>query len=470
MNRAGRDPTFHRPRRCAARRMTPPHGRHRTAVVTATLALSCAVRLAAQQPGDTTKAGTVQADAGRAQVAAGPRLLPPGVQLGYRRTPLLGLDPFRHVIVPHWGFVLGGGARVDNNSVNLQDIGALMLLGRHDSITAGTVIDALGLVPKGHGLVGLAAGDGGVYLGGPFGGRFALGFSAEGQGYGSFLADDSAVALLRDGNGAQQNFSIGQSHGAALATAEGGAHALIRLGAIRDQAGLRIILGVGARYLKPLFYARSGSAVNSGGTLRLTGDSIAANVRLTADQSIGAPNVKGSGIVEDFLVRFELPEPGIALEAMLVNVGTLKLQQVEERLATFNVSTTSFKVVKDSLDKSKFRVQDTTAVTVQMPQQMRFALNAWVLPLLQLDAAYTTKVMGDFATPAMFEAGATLRLIPWLPLRAGIVSAGDLGTGLTGGIAIESRVLYLHVDGASLGGSFKNARGASGRFELGFYF
>ena len=438
------------------------------AAVAALLALACGVRLAAQEPPkpqrDSTPADTAL------PVRTGPRLLPPGVELGYRRTAFLGLDPFRHAIVPHWGFILAAGAGVENNTVNLQDIGALMLLGRHDSITAGSVIDALGLVPRGQGLQGLARGDGGIYLGTQWGGRVTLGFSAGGRGYGTFLVDDSAVALLRDGNGVQHSFSVGQTHGAALGTAEGGAHALIRFGAIRDEAGLRVILGFGARYLKPLYYARSASAINSIGTIRLTGDSIAAALRLTTDQAVDAPKVKGSGLVGDFLVRFELPEPGIAFEAMLVNVGTLKLQQVEQRLATFNVSTTSFKIVKDSLDKSKFRVQDTTAVTVQMPQQMRFALNAWVVPMLQLDAAYTTGVTGDFAAPAMVEVGATLRLIRWLPLRAGIVSAGALGTGLTGGLAIESRVIYLHVDGASLGGSFKQAKGASGRFELGFFF
>jgi hypothetical protein len=438
------------------------------AAVTALLALAWAARLAAQEPpkpqNDSARADTA------GPVRTGPRLLPPGVQLGYRRTPFLGLDPFRHAIVPHWGFVVSAGAGVENNTVNLQDIGALLLLGRHDSITAGSVIDALGLVPKGEGLQGLARGDAGVYLGTQWTGRVTIGFSAGGRGYGTFLVDDSAVALLRDGNGAQQNFSVGQTHGAALGTAEGGAHALIRFGAIHDEAGLRVILGFGARYLKPLYYARSASAINSNGTIRLTGDSIAAALRLTTDQAVDPPNVKGSGLVGDFLVRFELPEPGIALEAMLVNVGTLKLQQVEQRLATFNVSTTSFKVVKDSLDKSKFRVQDTTALTLQMPQQMRFALNAWVLPILQLDAAYTTQVTGDLATPAMVEAGATIRLISWLPLRAGFVSAGELGTGLTGGFAIETRTLYLHLDGASLGGAFKQARGASGRFEFGFYF
>jgi len=431
----------------------------------ALLALALAARLPAQvaptAPRDTTAADTARA--GRA-------LLPPGVELGWRRTPLLGLDPFRHAIVPHWGLVFGGSGRVENNSVNLKDIGALMLLGKHDSIDAGTVLDALGLVPRGQGLQGLAGGEGGVYLGTEWGGHVTLGFSAQGRGYGTFLVDDSAVALLRDGNGARQNFAVGQTHGAALGTAEGGAHVMIRLGAVRDAAGWRLILGAGARYLKPLYYARSASAVNSGGTIRVTGDSIAASLRLTADQAVDPPQVKGSGLVGDFLVRFELPEPGLAVEAMLVNVGTLKLQQVEQRLAVFNVATTSFTEVKDSLDKSKFKVQDTTALTIQMPQQLRLALNAWVLPMLQLDAAYTTGVTGDFAAPAMVEVGATLRLIRWLPLRAGIVNAGDLGTGLTGGLAIETRAFYLHFDGASLGGAFQEARGASGRFELGFFF
>ena len=440
------------------------------AILAALLAGGAAAQAPPKPQGGGELVDTVRADTARSE-APGPRTLEPGVALGYRRTQLFGLDPFRLAIVPHWGLIVGVGARVDNNSVNLKDIGALLLLGKHDSINAGTVVDALGLVPRGEGLLGLAGGDGGVYLGTQWGGHLTLGFSAGAQGYGSFFVDDSAVALLRDGNGgAQQTFPVGQTHGAALGTAEGGAHAMIRFGAVGDEAGWRLIVGAGARYLRPLYYARSGSAIGPASAIRLTGDSIAAAVRLTTEQAVDPPNVKGSGLVGDFLLRFELPEPGLALEAMLVNVGTVKLQKVEQRLATFNVSTTSFTVVKDSLDKSKFRVQDTTAVTLQMPQQLRLALNAWVLPVLQIDAAYTTRVTGDFAAPAMFEMGATFRLLSWLPLRAGIVSAGDLGTGVTGGIAFETRALYLHVDGASLGGAFAQARGAGGRFEFGFFF
>jgi hypothetical protein len=455
----------------------------RATAFTAALVLALAARLAAQEPpkppaghtpADTVRADSLRVDSLRADTVQAKstvaRTLPPGVQLGYRRSPALGLDPFRHALIPHWGFVVGATASADNNAGNLSDVGAFMLLGKHDSITASSVIDALGLVPNGQGLQGLAGGDGGVYLGGPFGSRIGLGLTAGGRGYGSFLLDDNAVALLRDGNGARQNFSLGQTHGAGLATAEGGAHLLVRLGAVRDEPGLRVILGAGARYLKPLWYGRSTSAIASGGTLRVTNDSIAANLRISTAQAVDAPNVKGSGTAADFLIRFELPEPGLALEAMLVNVGTVKLERVEHRLATFSVATTSFKTVKDSLDKSKFRVQDTSAATVQLPQQMRFALNAWVLPVIQLDAAYTTAVTGDFAAPAMLEAGATLRLIRWLPLRAGIVHAGDFGTGYTGGIAIESRVVYLQLNGASYGGAFKQARGAGGRVELGFFF
>jgi len=118
-----------------------------------------------------------------------------------------------------------------------------------------------------------------------------------------------------------------------------------------------------------------------------------------------------------------------------------------------------------------FQVRDTTQVTVTLPRVLRLAASAWVLPMLQLDAAYTAEVTGDFAMPAVFEAGATLRLLRWIPLRIGIIDAGsDYGSGLTGGFGLETRVLYFTVTGATYGGSFKTARGAGGRLEFGLFF
>ncbi len=126
--------------------------------------------------------------------------------------------------------------------------------------------------------------------------------------------------------------------------------------------------------------------------------------------------------------------------------------------------------MKDSIDAAEFRVQDTTAVTVTLPRMLRLAASTWILPMIQLDAAYTAEVTGDFATPAILEAGATLRLLRWIPIRVGVVKMGDFGTGLTGGIGLETRVLYLDVTGASLGGQPKAATGGGARFEFGFFF
>jgi len=499
----------------------------RAPIVALALSLGAACALAAQEPvpppRDTTRRDSVVVDTARvdsaavdtAQVPADTLApadtvpqdtLPPvpvrrlRVQPAYRRTPHFGLDPFRNVVVPHWGLVTGVGASAANNAVNSTDIGALMLLEDNDSLTAETGIDALGLVPRGTGLLGLVQAGGSLHLGGPFGGHFGLGFSAQGHAYGSFHLADDAVALLRDGNGERQDFSLGHSRGAALATAEGGVHAVLRFGATGNEPGLRVIVGLGARYLKPLAYGRGGSDVTDTGTIRVTGDSIALNVRVESQytyQSEDDPmGLTGSGLAKDFMLRLELPWTGLSLEAVLANVGDITIQGVERRrLSIDNVRAASIKELRDVLmhrDTSfanrvpgpgvdttvewklrpeyDFQVRDTTEVTVTLPRLLRLAASAWVLPMLQLDAAYTAEVTGEIVMPRILEAGATLRLIRWFPLRVGIIDAGDYGRGLTGGFGLETRVLYITATGATYGGSFRTARGAGGRVEFGLFF
>jgi len=485
---------------------------NRALVLAAALALAAAGRLAGQEPPpppprDTTRSDSLPADSARADSLRIAILLADSlhadslradslahadtsvirdttktasswrirVQSAYRRTPHLGLDPFRYALVQHWGLVVAAGGSGVNNSLNASDIGALMLLGRRDSLRAENVIDALGLVPPGKGLLGLVQGGTTVHLGGPLGPRFNLGLTAGGRAYSSFRLDDNAVALLRDGNGSRQNFSLGTTGGAALATGEVGVHAVMRFGAIaNDDPGLRVVLGVGARRLVPLAYARGGSTIANGGTIRLTGDSIAAHIAVQSQFSFeskdGPLSVQGSGAAADLLLRLELPRPGLAFEATLANLGTVYIQRVERRLATFDVATTTFREVKDSLDAAKFRVQDTTEITVTLPRVLRLAASAWVLPMLQLDASYTGAVSGDFTAPAIIEAGATLRLLRWLPLRVGIVRAGDYGNGFTAGFGIETRVLYLDVSGGFYGSAPKTATGGGARVEFGLFF
>ncbi len=150
------------------------------------------------------------------------------VEPAYRRTPTFRNDPFRHVYIPHWGFVFSVGATAENNALNVADVRAVIFLQDRDSLLAGSLLDLIGLVPTGAGIRGQAQGEGGFYLGGPFGRHVSIGLSAQGRAYGSFLLDDDAVALLRDGNGARQSFSLGNTKASGLSTAEAGAHAMIR--------------------------------------------------------------------------------------------------------------------------------------------------------------------------------------------------------------------------------------------------
>ena len=58
--------------------------------------------------------------------SAGAQTIPEGsqamkVQPAYRRTPSYRIDPFRHVSIPHWGFVFSLGASAANNTLNVRD-------------------------------------------------------------------------------------------------------------------------------------------------------------------------------------------------------------------------------------------------------------------------------------------------------------------------------------------------------------
>ena len=152
------------------------------------------------------------------------------VDMGYRRTPSFRIDPFRHVMIPHWGLVVSFGGTGENTVLNFSDVGALIFLEDNDDILPGDIIDILGLIPAGKGVRGAGQGEAGLYLGGPFGRHLSLGFSVQGRGYGSAKIADSTVAILRDGNLNQQNFNLGNSGASGLATLEIGAHAVFRFG------------------------------------------------------------------------------------------------------------------------------------------------------------------------------------------------------------------------------------------------
>ena len=404
------------------------------------------------------------------------------VEQAYRRTPSFRMDPFRHTAIPHWGLVFAVGGSGENNVLNLSDLGALRYLSDQDSLRATDVLNLLGLIPKGSGLVGIGQGEGAVYLGGPLGRHISIGLSARGTGYGAFHLDDNIVSLLRDGNGARQDFSLGTSKGAGLATAEAGAHAILRFGPMGSPDGVRVNVGIGARYLRPVFYAHELSTLANGGTVRVTGDSISANIAieqaLTRDPSQTARQ-GGTNIANDFLLRLEWPTSGLAFEALVANVGKVNIPLVERSDFRVNVSTTTLTVVQDSLDRSpgssgfdlkRFTVRDTVTLQVTLPRVVRFTASSWANRILQLDLSATMPVTGEFESPLAVDVGTTWRFIRTLPLRAGVILGGNQGIGYTGGVAIEGRTMFLQLAGESLGGFFRSAKGLGARFELGLFF
>ncbi len=392
------------------------------------------------------------------------------VGLGYQRASHLRFDPFRHVMIPHWGFVVSAGASAANNTVNFGDIGAFMFLSDRDSLLIGDVLDALGLVPKGVGVTGGGEAEGGLYLGGPFGRRLSIGFSVQGRGYGGFTLDDDAVALLRDGNGARQEFTLGDSRGEALGTAEAGVHAVVRLGPVGSANGTHVSLGFGGRYIRPLVYARGRSLLSNGGTLVLTGDTIAANIEV---ESLNTPEFefdRGSGIAADFLLRIEWPASGFALEGMVANLGKVTMSGLERRTLKVDLATTSLGEVNDVLDTLDLQLQETVDRDVTLPTIVRFSGSAWANRILQLDVSATLPYAGAFEIPLTVDLGSTWRLLRAVPLRLGVVVGGHQGLGYTAGIGVETRNFLLQFAAGSLGGLLKNASGAAGRFELGFFF
>ncbi|MBI4502205.1 MAG: hypothetical protein HY700_13720 [Gemmatimonadetes bacterium] len=405
------------------------------------------------------------------------------VQLSYRRTPTFRFDPFRHVAIPHWGLVFGTGASAVNNALNAEDFGAILYLAgirtgippkkvdNADSLTIGDAVDAIGLIPRGLGLNGSAQAQGGAYLGGPFGSHVSLGFSAGGSGYGAFQLDDQVVSLLRDGNGGRTSFSFGSSQAGGLATAEGGAHAILRFGPVGSVDGVKVNLGFGGRYLRPIAYAHAGSTIPNGGSIMITGDSISADIAIeqlfTTDPSA---SLKGSGKAADFLVRFEWPTSGLALEAEIANIGSVTVPGVERSTAQFKVKSTNLQEVNDSLDNADFKVRDTISVNVTLPRVVRFTASSWANRILQIDLSTTMPVTGEFESPLAVDIGTTWRFIRTLPLRAGVVLGGNQGIGYTGGFAIEGRNMFLQIAGQSLGGFLRKATGVGVRLELGLFF
>lgn len=415
---------------------------------------------------------------------AAAQLVPEGsqaarVDMGYRRVSSFRIDPFRHVMIPHWGFVFSFGATGENSVLNFADVGALIFLDdstNGSKILPGDLLDVIGLIPVGKGARVVGQAEGGFYLGGPFGRHLSLGFSAQARGYGSGLISDGVVSLLRDGNLTQDSFNLAGSGGIGLATAELGGHAVLRFGPLGTEDGMHLALGFGGRLVRAGAYYQARPQLGSSTVVRAGIDSIVADLAFETflaptDSFVDRLNSAPSSLVGDFLIRMEWPTNGFTLEAMFANLGSVSIPNVVRDTASLFLATNDPRDdLPDAFDAMQFGVADTLDVDVKLPQIIRFSAGAWANRILQLDVAATMPVSGDFETPLTIDFGTTWRFLRTLPLRAGLILGGHQGLGYSGGFAIEGRNMFFQVAGQSLGGLFRNAKGTGARVDFGIFF
>ena len=325
------------------------------------------------------------------------------VDIGYRRASSFRVDPFRHVMIPHWGFVFSFGGTGENSVLNFADIGALTFLNdtlNGSKILPGDIIVVVGLIPAGKGVRIAAQAEGGFDLGGPFGRHFSLGFSAQARGYGSGLISDGVASLVRDGNLTQGQFNIAGSGGIGLATAELGAHTVLRFGPLGTEDGMHLSLGIGGRLVRAGYYSQARPQVGSSTVFRAGADSIVADLAFetfetpltTGADFIDRFNSAPSSVIGDFLIRMEWPTNGFSFEAMFANLGSVTVPNVVRDTASLIVATPDplFSTeLADSLDAMTFVEAAVVDVNVKLPQIIRFSAGAWANAILQLDVAAT---------------------------------------------------------------------------------
>ncbi len=391
------------------------------------------------------------------------------VASGYRRPVQLRMDPFRHVLIPHWGFVMSAGGFGGNNSLNVNDARALIQVA--DDITSSNVLNAMNLVREGSGLEFDGAAQAGLYLGGPIGSKFSIGLSGMGRAYGFALVPEQAVAFLRSGNVANESFSLANTRAVTLTTAEAGAHATLRLGPLGSEDGVHVTLGFGGRMIWPQYYVSV--EADPASQVSVSGSNINTDVTMSKLESedFAASTSLGSGFATDFLVRMEWPTSGLALEAMVANVGSVNIKGLTAGTWSVSVNTASLNEAKDSLDVAEFvDVAIDQETNVKLPRIIRFTGSSWANRFLQIDLSATLAVHDEFDTPTTVNLGTTWRFLSWLPLHGGLEMNGRQGLGFTLGIGVETRNILFRVYGGSLGGWVYQAKGGAARVELGVFF
>lgn len=388
----------------------------------------------------------------------------------YRRSPLIGGDPFAHLTEGRRSLALTSRASGGNNTLDLDHLGAILFLAERDSLRPADALDALGLVPRGEGLTGYGNGGARLRLGLPVSRSVTVGVGLAGRGFGSFRLDDDAVALLRDGNGARSEFSLGETRADGLLAAELGVHGVWRPEGRPGPGGSRLAVGAGLRLVEPLFYGRALSVLEDRSRILVSPDSVRARASVASART---PTVagQGSGFLADLMARLEWPRRGVAVEGMVRDLGRVSLHGLVLRREDVDLSTTRLDSVVDVMEGLSLTVRDTVTASVSPPVQVGLTASVRRHLPVRLDGRLLVAVGGSFdRPPPSGELLSTWRPGPSLPVRVGLRMGGRSGAGLRLGLGWETGRFFVRGSAVSHAGFAGAARGLAATFDAGLWF
>ena len=266
------------------------------------------------------------------------------------------------------------------------------------------------------------------------------------------------IALALNGNASVPNVGIDSLNGAtATAVASLGSSFAFPLGGTAS-------MGLNLRYLRGLAYGRVREAT---GTLLAVDASgkYSADARLETEWATG-----GNGIAADVGVAGVLGDR-LHWGATLGNLGVMRWSQRD--VTTYTLKVEPFSIVdasgsvtdfgaatRDALKESKTQEGPTE---IALPPYLRLAaaFNPWQPLTLsgELQLGYGNG-FGVSNTPEL-RVGSELRLLDWLPLRAGMALGGDRGLTFATGLGFDMPHFRLDLAMAALNGVGSHARGAS---------
>lgn len=402
-------------------------------------------------------------------------------------------DLFQPLLSGRFSFTHYLSAGADNNTLAVGDLVALGILAEaslgtdipgigptggpsgEDGFRPTDLFLLAGLVPAGEGIRLGTHDRTGLVVTVPTGPLVTVGLMGGVRLLGSGQIPDDLAALARDGvAGDSITVNLTEMGGEMFGYAEMGANALLNLEVLPTPFGdISVLAGAGARYVRGLAHLRFGFAGDSGEetstfTVARTGVSTDLHMSTPIGEEVLAEG--GGGVAMDVMVGATLGHRA-QLRLAVTDLGTAEVTVGQRQVTSMELNDVSFL----ELGGDSASVTDTLAsATRSIALPTTFRADATFRPINMIGIGARIALPMDsaaFAFEPLYQVGLELRLLPALPLRAGMLGGGEFGTGYFAGFGLDTRVFGFELEMASSGGpAVADIRGVSLRSALSLRF